>query len=804
MMMRELSSAWRRLCRRPGYAALSVAVLGIGLGAVLFLFGLVDSMVLRPLPFPQSQRLMAMGYANLDGTGLSDMSAAEFLPLRAGMHSFESSGAYSELMVDVDTGTRAVTHVGTRVSASVLPMLGVQPLLGRLTSEQDDQPGAPLVALLGETLWRHDFNADPAVIGRKLRINGEWATVIGVLPKTFAFPFVTDIWLPQPLQAGSDLDVETIGLLKPGISLVQARDEWAALASHLGSSLRGQRAGRHLVMKPLVMRFMDEHIRSYIWLMFAAGVMVLLLACANVANLQLVQTLNRGRELALRSALGASQGRLLRAQWAECLLVSGAAYAVALLITHFGFRWFVDMLVSNDTAPPYFLHFRIDPRLFAFGAIAALLTTVLAGLLPTWHVSRSQLQDALRDGDRAVTGGIFARTAKALVVVEIAFTVILLVGAGTFVRGLERVLAQPIGSGSDPAHVLTASVQLLPALYPDDDAQLRYFERLAERLRAAPGVLDASVANTVPDAELGSHEFVAAYGQARTADGYQRAQMGVVDEHFASTYGLKLLAGRFFDVQDRHRHELLAVVDQRLAQALWPGRSAVGQQLVLHPEDPDPQTLQVIGVVAPLQLDGTLQTALPSFMRPLWQVPLSYARIAVHTREAAVAYAPSLTRMAHELDAATPLYAFRTQAHAIAIARIKLTIMIQVFSAVGLIALILAAAGLYGVLSFAVAQRTHELGILGIRRAIGASHLAIVGHVGRQLVFQLGLGLAIGVGLALPWSALLANEQLHTQGYDLQVFVPVLVVIVLVAMGASLLPLWRALAVQPVVALRHE
>jgi hypothetical protein len=318
-------------------------------------------------------------------------------------------------------------------------------------------------------------------------------------------------------------------------------------------------------------------------------------------------------------------------------------------------------------------------------------------------------------------------------------------------------------------------------------------------------VLDATVANTVPGARLGSHEMIGAKGRSRPSGGWTEAQMGIVDGHFLDTYGVHLLSGRFFDTRDRAGSQPVTVIDQKTAFALWPGQQAVGQSLVLYPEQPWATTVTVVGVIEPLQLDTQMERSVPGFLVPLQQSqgmsPLAAVGLAVRTRADAHAYGPRLTALVRSVDAQAAVHYVHSQSHLMASGRIGLLVLTQVFSALGLIALLLAAAGLYGVLAFSVAQRTREF---GIRRAIGAGNVAIVREVARQLLWQLGLGLGIGLLLAWPWSGLLADPNLHTQAHDMRVFVPVLLVVVLVAMFASLVPMIRALRVAPAIALRYD
>ncbi|MGP1666597.1 MAG: FtsX-like permease family protein, partial [Rhodanobacter sp.] len=439
------------------------------------------------------------------------------------------------------------------------------------------------------------------------------------------------------------------------------------------------------------------------------------------------------------------------------------------------------------------------------GAVmAALLSTALAGVIPAWRASRADLQDVLRDGGKG-SGGGFARVAKTLVVAEIALTMLLLVGAGTFIRALDGLLTQPVVGASHALHVLTAKVALPPQTYADDGQRIRFLENVAERLRQQPGVLAASAANTVPGAALGSHENIAAQGQPRPAAGWQRAQMGMVDGHFLETYGVRLTAGRFFTVRDRADSDPVTVIDPATAVALWPGRDPLGQQLVLYPGKSWAMTLTVIGVIEPLQLDGMLQKPLPGMLVPLAQArgqsPLHNVGLALRVHGDAEAFAPRLVDLVRSVDTQVAVYGVGSQARDMARGRIGMMVLTQVFSALGLVALLLAAAGLYGVLAFSVAQRTREI---GIRRAIGAGHTAIVREVGRQLLWQLGLGLGIGSLLAWPWSALLADPGMRTQAHDLHVFVPVLLMVLCVAVLSALLPLYRALRVDPAIALRYE
>ncbi|RDS79239.1 hypothetical protein DWU98_18995 [Dyella monticola] len=806
MIVWELRQAWRRLMRRPGYALLSVVVLGMGLGVTLFLFSLVNTLIIEPLPIPQPDRLMALGEPSSNGSGIETLDSAQYLDVRDGMRSVDLMGAYMGIGVSVDEGGGATYYTGSRMSASMMSLLGIKPLLGRSLAPSDETAGAPKVALLGEALWRHGLHADPRIIGRALRVDGEWVTVVGVLPAQASRLPVTDnqIWLPMHLQPGEHSDIWAVARLAPGSQLAQARAELDAWNLRLQAALPTDMRTRGITLKPWKYGFVPEDMRRWVWLMFGAATLVLLLACVNVANLQLVQALQRCHELALRSALGGGRARLMVGALLESLLLSVAALALALPVVHGGNRWLVATYFANAPGAAPFMHFGIDARVLAAAFAAALLSTALAGMIPAWRASRPDLQDVLRDGGKG-SGSGFARVAKSMVMGEIALTMVLLVGAGMFVHAVRNVLSQPVVGASHAAQVLAARVLLPPAAYADDAQRIRFFDAVVDHLHQQAGVVDATASDTVPDAVLGSHESIALPGQPEPAQGWSRAQMGIVDPHFLATYGVRLREGRFFDARDRADSTPVAVVDAKMAQAMWPHLDALGRTLVLWPGRMHTLTLTVVGVIEPLQLDGALEKSLPGLLLPLdqsaGQGPLHSVELAVHTHLAADHFEQQLADAVHAVEPQAAVYHMRSQASAMAQSRVGLIVLSSVFGVLGLVALLLAAAGLYGVLAFAVAQRTREI---GIRRAIGAGHGAIVRTVARQLAWQLGLGLGIGLLLAIPWSGVLADPVLRTQAHDPAVFVPVLLLVIGVSTLAALLPLLRALRVDPAVALRYE
>lgn len=804
MIVREFREAWLRLTRRPGYAVLSVTVLGVGLGVALFLFSLVNTLIIEPLPMPQPDRLMALGEPKSNGIDVIDSD--QYLALRGGMRSVDLMGAYMGMGVSVDEGRGATYYAGSRMTASMMPLLGIQPLLGRGLMPSDETPGAPKVALLGESLWRHGFNADPHIVGRAIRVNDEWATVVGVVPlRELRLP-ITDnqVWLPMTLQPGEHRDLWGVARLASGVQLAQARAELDAWSARLQAALPAGMRTAGVTIKLWKYGFVHEDIRHWVWLMFGAAALVLLLACVNVANLQLVQALQRRQELALRSALGGGRARLMFGALVESLLLSLAALAVALPIVHWGNRWIMAMYFDHapDSVPVF--RFGIDARMLAAALVAALLSTAVAGVIPAWRASRPELQDVLRDGGKG-SGSGFARMARIMVMAEIALTVVLLVGAGTFVRAVGNVLSQPVVGASHAAQVLTANVLLPPAAYMDDAQRIRFFDAVIEHLHQDAGVVDATASDTVPGAVLGSHESISLPGQPQPTDGWPRAQMGIVDAHFLATYGVRLREGRFFDARDRADSAPVAVVDAKMAEAMWPNGDALGRQLVLWPGRPFALRLTVIGVIEPLQLDKLLEKSLPGLLLPLdqsaSQAPLHDVGLAVRTHADAGRFEQQLADAVHAVEPQAAAFGMQSQAAAVAQGRVGLTVLTSVFGALGLVALLLAGAGLYGVLAFSVAQRTREI---GIRRAIGAGHGAIVRTVARQLAWQLGIGLGIGFVLAVPWSNVLADPGLRTRAHDPVVFLPVLLVVVGMSVLAALVPLLRALRVDPAVALRYE
>jgi len=803
-MQRDLRDAIRRLCANPAYSLLNITVLALGLSALLFTLAVVNGLVLRPLPFPDADRLLALGHVREGSMGGGTLSSADVERLRAELRGIDALGVFGEMTVNLSPGGAALPQRfdGSALSAGLLDMLGARPLLGRGFESADDRPGAALTVLIGERVWREVFAADPAIIGRQLVANGEPAEIIGVMPADFGFPFIAEAWLPRRMAINDGVDQQAIVRLSPGVGLAEFRLQLEQLAQRLGAELDGQREhGRELRATPLALRFVNPITRGIVWMMFATGVAVLLLACANVATLQLARGLSRGREMAVRSALGAGRASLLRGLLMESLLLALVASAIGLAMAQLGGQWLLATLVANEDGPAYFIRMDVDAQMVGFGFLAALVSCLLAGLVPALRASRTDVQAVLRDGDKG-SGAGFAQLARGLVVAEIALTVILLVGTGMFVRGVQSVLAFDFGTRADPGTIITGRVGLFPQQFATPAEQLGFFLRVVERLRADPQVAAASVSTVLPGTMGGGHEMLAAEGEASAGDAAVQGMVGHVDEHFIDTYGVRLLAGRGFNATDDIEAERVAIIDQRTADALWPGREPLGRILLVNPQRETPERLRVIGISQALHFEDADDPVLPTFIVPIRQHPSRFATLAVRVNAGdAEAFAPKLAAAVRAEHADTPTYWLRTQQRAIEMGRIGPVILTQVFAAVGLLALLLAATGLYGVLAYAVEQRTREL---GIRRAIGAGTRAIATAVSGRLARQVGLGLAIGILLALPWSLWIANPILHTRAGDAMVFAVVVVLIALVACLACLIPLQRALHTDPMLALRHD
>lgn len=801
--MKAMRNAWRRLAARPGHTLVSVLVLTLGLMAALFLFGAVNSMLLRPLPFPQADRLVALGWGQAGFMDdLEPLDARQWLVLREGMTVFEDVAVDGGMAtVTLADGERVSRYGGAVFDHRLLPLLGVRPLLGRGFTAGDDRPGAPLVVLLGEKVWRNDFAADPAVLGRAVRVNGQPATVVGVLPAWFAYPYDQEVWLPRRLSADDSVAVQVVARLAPGITLAQARQAMAELVAREGRSLPGMREGARLEVIPLHQRFIDPVTRHVMWMMFAAGLLVLLLACVNVANMQLAAMLLRRRELAVRVALGAGRGHLLRELLAEATVMVLVATAVAAIGNELLARWFIAHMERSGMSFPFFIHFDYDWRDLVFVPLVALLACLASGLVPALRAARTEAGDALRDGSRGSRGGLFMRLTRILVVGEIALTLVPLVGAAMFVRGVQATMDFDHGGRTDPASVLTARVALFEGDYPQPDDRLRFHQRVLDQLRADAQVVAASVSNAVPGWSGGGSVEVAGEGQPVPPGGHVRAMVAAADPGFADVYGLRLREGRFFTGQDVAGAAPVAVIDALAAQQLWPDRPALGQRLLLDAGTTEPDVVTVVGIIEALHLRPANAARRPTVLRPLAQVPLPFATVAVQVRGDAMAFAPRLGAAVAAVDPQVPPYWVQTQEELIRQGRAGMVILTQMFAAVGVMALLLAAAGLYGVLAFSVAQRTREI---GIRRAVGSDSFGVAMLVLRRLAGQVGTGLLIGLAVALPWSALLADPAFHTRPYDPAIFGLTVVLVLAVALLSALVPMRRALRVDPVVALRHE
>jgi putative ABC transport system permease protein len=801
--LQELRQALRGLLARPAFSALVVGVLGAGLGCVVFMLALLDGLVMRPLPFRQPEQLMQAGYFGQGDLGdVFPVTDQDLLKMREHLAGVADLAGVARSTVNLSDLDRPERFNGAHVSANLFGVLGVAPMLGRDFVDADNAPGAPVVAMISYSLWQSRYGGNPDVVGKALRVDAAPATVIGVMPPDFSFPRREQVWVNMPLVSAAQHDAYrywTVLRRKPETTVAQvetAVQSWFDDAAKAQPDLFRNEKPRVEALADMVT---DRTTRSMLGMMLASVFMVLLIACANAANLLLTRLLGRSQEMAIRAALGAGCRRLLLQLFAQSLVLSMAALALALLLARLGLRW-QQIAAGESEFSLLWLRLEISPTVLALAFGATLLTALASGVLPALQAARSAPAAGLRDGGARTAGGRgFARVSRVLVVGEIVLSCALVLCVGTLVRGIRA--NENIGLGIDTQHLLTARVLLPTSRYANPVDQTQLFERLSERLNAEPAVAAASVGTALPGTYYNEVHGVVASGETLGDAAAPEISTGAVDDHFLAAYGMQLQEGRFFDAGDKPDGLRVAVVDRRFADTYGATGSLIGREFRLDPKDETGPTVRIVGVIPALTLDAPGDAPRPSLLMPLRQAPFRIASIGVRTRGDALAFAPRLAQVMREVDADTPLYWVRDYAAVRRQMSYGERVMAQSFGAFGVIALLLAAAGLYGVMAFAVSQRTREI---GVRRALGAARWSVLRSVFAlnlaQLGIGLGLGLAAGVGLSYQLS-----RSLHTipPGGAL-VAIATAVVLALAALLAALVPAARALRVNPIEALRHE
>jgi predicted permease len=609
----ELRHALRALANNPGFSALVIGVLASGLACVLFMLVMINGLVLRPLPFAQPERLLHAGVTDGSNYGrLDNVSGRDLLELRRRLADQADVAGYQSATINLSDLDRPERYDGAMISANLARVLGVAPLLGRDLAESDEQPGAPPVVLLSHTLWQSRYGGDPGIVGRQIRVNTRPTTVVGIMPPGLSYPYREVVWIPATLREDVP-DPENsyvIALrLRDGVdqaAVATSLEAWRNDAMHADPErLRGVRTG----VESLAMYTINLETRIVLGIMLAAVVLVLLVACANAANLLLLRTLSRRQELAVRVALGASRSRIALHLLAQSLLLALIATAIALPLATLAMRHEGQLLRSSPNGVAEWLSFELDWNLVAMAVGAALLTALATGLLPALRAARDTVAGTLRDGSRGNAGGAFVRLSRALVIGEVALSCALLIVVGTMIRGI--VTLDRIDLGFDASHLLSARIGLFTNTYPTGADQVRLFEKLTERLRGDAQVGEASVATTLP-LRFGSNRDLLPEGVAAEGDNaLPKARYGAVDDHFLATYGLRLLRGRFFDQRDASGGERVAVVDPVFAQHYADGGDVVGRRFRLDPRSADGPTVTIVGVIAPLKLDAPGEVAPP-------------------------------------------------------------------------------------------------------------------------------------------------------------------------------------------------
>jgi putative ABC transport system permease protein len=805
---RDILHGIRILAKRPSVTAIAVLTTALGVGANTAIFSVVNAVLLRPLPYQEPGRLVFLGETSPQIPDMS-ISMANFDDWVRMNNVFESMAPYrTNSFILTGQGDAEVLRV-REITAGLFPTLGFEPIIGRALSPDDDKPGSAPVVLLSDGFWTRKFARDPNVIGKKLVLGSELYTVIGVIPSSRfhgswrQMSAFTSMWRHEDTEGGptrrdAHPGIYAIARMKPGVSLDQAKTEMAGIAARLDKQYPDMNGDHGISVQPLLDALVGD-VRPYLLLLLAAVGFVLLIACGNVANLMLARAAERNKEMAIRAALGAGRYRLIRQLLAESVVLAMLGGTLGLLIA----SWVTSALAGvASSSVPRIETVSVDRWVLLFTFGISVLTGMIFGIFPARQVSRIDVNDALKESGRSGTSGTgHERLRGALIVAEVAVSMALLVGAGLMLKSLYRVLkADP---GFDATGVMTAQISLPDARYPKPEQQNAFVQQLMQKVGAAPGVQSVGLQNPL----LGGRQFDYVIEGVPTPP---VSQMPATDLTFTTpdalkTMGVRLIAGRYFNESDNDKSAPVCLVDVTLARIAWPHANPLGKRMSVadgpDPESRAPYWRTVVGVVAHVKNYGVDQPSREETYVPFLQHTVGGGTLVVHTSADAASVASALRMAVKSMDSNMPPPAVRSLEDIVAenVAPRRLSVLL--LSSFAALAMLLAALGLYGVMSYLVAQRSREI---GIRIALGAQAGDILGLVLRNGMAMLAAGVAAGLALAFGMSHFMQALLFQVKATDVVTYVSVPLVLVVVALLACYLPARRAMRVDPVVALRSE
>jgi putative ABC transport system permease protein len=808
-IIKDIRYGLRGLLKHPGFTAIVVLTLALGIGASTAIFSIVDSVLLRRLPYPNQARIVAIQEMNREGKR-GQVTSANFLDWRAQNTVFEHLAAIKTTTTNLALSDQAERIDLAQTNANFFDVFGIAPQHGRLFIPQDEQAGHETVVVVSDALWQRRFGADPSLVGKPITLDGRNYTVIGIAPRGFQYPDKTELWVP-PLKLVPELYVNqdvtqtrgmgylaAVALLKPGVSLQQAAGEMETITARLRQQYPNTNNRRFNRVVSL-----HEHLvgdtNKLLWLLLGAVTFVLLIGCANVANLLLASGAARQKEMAIRTALGASRWRVVRQLFTENTILALTGGAVGLLIAYWGLAAITKLLPGDF---PRLNEIHIDLRVLGFTFAASVLTGILFGLAPALQIWRFEVQETITETGRGASGSRRqSRFRQGLIVVEVALSVVLLVGAGLLFRSFMRL--QSVTTGFTSEHVLTARLTPSGPQYPTQPDYAKFYTQVLDKVSAVPGVMDVGVINTLPLDKGPTTGFRVEGRAVTTPDKWPMVNYRAVSPNYFRAMGIPVLQGRTYTDRDTQNAPRVMIVNQQVVHEIFLDENPIGKRITFGSTDSNRQPIwfEIVGVVAnvrSIELREEPQAEIYfSALQDFWPAMSLVVRSSVEPSSLSA----SVRQIVNEVDKTVPVSNVKTMDHVVSQSITQPRFNLFLLALFSTVAMLLSAAGIYGVTAYTVTQRTHEL---GIRIALGAQVSDVLKMILGQGMAVIGVGLVIGLAAAFALMRLLRSLLFGVGENDPLTFIAITLVLSLVALIACYVPARRATKVDPLVALRAE